>query len=53
MVQELLRFREDIFPNYTLENFLRKLQTLASVERTEPSSSTGRLLVEYSRKPQA
>ncbi len=52
MVQELLRFREDIFPNYTLETFLGELRKLASVERTEPSSSTGRLLVEFSRKPQ-
>ena len=53
MVQELLRFREDIFPNYTLENFLGELRKHASVDRTEPSSSTGRLLVEFSRKPQA
>ena len=52
MVQELLRFREDVFPNYTQENFLRELQTLASVERRETSSSTGRLLVEFLRSPQ-
>ena len=51
MVQELLRFREDVFPNYTQENFLRELQTLASVERSQTSSSTGRLLVEFSRNP--
>ena len=52
MFQELLRFREAVFPNYTQENFLRELQTLASVERRETSSSTGRLLVEFLRSPQ-
>ena len=53
MVQELLRFREDIFPNYSLETFLAELRKIASVDRTETSSSTGRLLVEYTRKPTA
>ena len=51
MVQELLRFREDVFPNYIEENFLQELQRLASVERRQTSSSTGRLLVEFSRSP--
>ena len=51
MFQELLRFREDVFPNYTQENFLRELQTLASIKRSQTSSSTGRLLVEFSRNP--
>ncbi len=51
MVQELLRFREDIFPKYTEENFLQELQALASIERRQTSSSTGRLLVEFLRHP--
>ena len=51
VVQELHRFREDVFPNYTQENFLREFQTLASVEWRETSSSTGRLLVKFSPNP--
>ncbi len=49
MVQELLRLREDVFPDYTRENFLARLQSCARVERTGPESSTGRLLVEFAR----
>ena len=49
MVQELLRFRDDIFPDYTVDHFLQHLGRHASIERKAPSSSTGRLLVEYSR----
>ena len=49
MVQELLRFRDDIFPDYTVDHFLQHLGRSASIERQAPSSSTGRLLVEYSR----
>jgi hypothetical protein len=50
MVQELLRFRKDIFPDYTKENFLRCLGSTAAVEKLETVSSTGRLVVSY-RKP--
>jgi len=49
MVQELLKLRRDIFPDYTQENFLACVRSLARVERTESSSSTGRLLVQFSR----
>lgn len=35
MVQTLLKMREDIFPDYTLEHFLDSLGTHATVERIE------------------
>ena len=45
MVQRLLQMREDIFPNYSLENFLTELKGYALVERIE--SVNGRQLIWY------
>ncbi len=45
MVQRLLQMREDIFPNYSLENFLIELKGYALVERIE--SVNGRQLIWY------
>jgi ribosomal protein L11 methylase PrmA len=53
MVQKLLRLRKDIFPDYTRERFLTHLGAHAAVEQMVSSSSTGRLLVEFSRDPRA
>lgn len=47
MVQRLLSLREDIFPDYTEENFLRLLAQRATVVRSEQVSESGRLLVWY------
>lgn len=52
MVQELLRFRKDCFPDYTEENFLNCLRARAEIENSETISSAGRLLVSYRRKPE-
>ncbi len=49
MIQELLQLRQDIFPEYTQDNFLACVRSLAKIERSVTSSSTGRLLVEFSR----
>ncbi len=49
MVQILLRLREDIFPQYTEENFLECLAKHAKVVKTETISSSGRLLVWFER----
>ena len=51
MVGELLRLRVDVFADYSRENFLKHLRAHAAVDRTAPSSETGRLLVEFSRAP--
>ena len=45
MVQRLLQMREDIFPNYSLENFLTELKGYALVERVEVVN--GRHLIWY------
>jgi hypothetical protein len=50
MVQSLLRHREDIFSDYTKEAFLNYLDRNAKITRTEIVSSTGRLLVSYTRR---
>ncbi len=50
MVQELLRFRKDCFPDYTEENFLYRLSIIAEIERSETISSSGRLMVSYRRQ---
>jgi ribosomal protein L11 methylase PrmA len=50
MVQELLRFRKDCFPDYTEEHFLNCLRARAEIEKSETISSAGRLLVSYRRK---
>ena len=49
MVQELLRHREDIFPNYTEEFFLQHIATKATLVKTKVVSKSGRLLVWYAR----
>lgn len=50
MVQELLRFRQDIFPGYTEENFLALVSSRARVVRSEKVSASGRLLVWFDRR---
>jgi ribosomal protein L11 methylase PrmA len=50
-VQELLQLRQDIFLDYTEENFLTAVRSLARIERTSARSAMGRLLVQYSREP--
>ncbi len=50
MVQQLLCFRNDIFPEYTEESFLRFVGSLARIERTEKISASGRLLVWFDRR---
>jgi ribosomal protein L11 methylase PrmA len=49
MVQELLRFREDIFPNYTKEYFLAHIKKTAVIKRQLTVSASGRLLIWYDR----
>jgi ribosomal protein L11 methylase PrmA len=49
MVQELLKLRQDIFPDYHEQAFLAHLRCIASVGRSIPSSASGRLLVEFTR----
>lgn len=48
MVRELLRLREDIFPQYTQDNFLACVKSLANIDQTATITSTARLLVEFS-----
>ena len=50
MVQELLRLREDIFSDFTYENFLAYLNEKAIIIKTENVSKTGRILVWFERK---
>jgi len=50
MVQELLKNREDIFPSYTLENFLLHLKKLATIEAVETITAEGRTLIHFSRR---
>lgn len=49
MVQELLRFREDIFPNYCESAFASALGARARIQRKEQVSSSGRTLYWYAR----
>ena len=49
MVQELLRLREDIFPDYTESVFLDLLGRKARIIETEIVSESGRLLIRYQR----
>lgn len=49
MVQQMLKLREDIFPDYTEENFLRAVQERGRVVRQQTVSQSGRLLVWYQR----
>lgn len=50
MVQELLRLREDVFADYTLENFLNALQNLTKIHRVTQLKDTGRYLVWYGQQ---
>jgi ribosomal protein L11 methylase PrmA len=47
MVQSLLRHREDIFPDYTIDAFLSIVESRARIVNTATVSSTGRVLVSY------
>jgi ribosomal protein L11 methylase PrmA len=47
MVQQLLKLREDIFPNYTQENFLAAIERRSRIVRQETVSNSGRILVWY------
>ncbi len=49
MVAQLLRFRPDIFPDYHEDAFLAHLAGVARIERSTPTSATGRVLVEFKR----
>jgi ribosomal protein L11 methylase PrmA len=49
MVGELLRLREDIFPDYTAENFLAHVGARARIVQTRTVSASGRLLVWFRR----
>jgi ribosomal protein L11 methylase PrmA len=49
MVQELLRLREDIFPNYSAENFLAYIRAQAQIIKIQTVSASGRLLVWFRR----
>ena len=50
MVQELLRLREDIFAEYSYEQFLAYLNMKAAIIKTETTLSNGRVLVWFERK---
>ena len=50
MVQRLLENREDIFPEYSEQNFLFQIQQRASVVKCLHLSQGGRLLVWYDRR---
>ncbi len=49
MVQELLKLRSDIFPDYTEERFLDCIRQRGEIVRQSVVSSSGRLLVWYRR----
>jgi ribosomal protein L11 methylase PrmA len=49
MVQELLSLRQDIFPDYTWENFIALLKEKAAIIKTETISNSGRKLVWFQR----
>jgi ribosomal protein L11 methylase PrmA len=53
MVQRLLCHREDIFSNYTKEAFLNQIERKAKIVSTTIISSSGRLLVSYTRGERA
>lgn len=50
-VTELLRFREDIFPDYTLENMRTLLSRQARIVAEERVSESGRTLFQFERLP--
>jgi ribosomal protein L11 methylase PrmA len=49
MVQELLRYRKDIFVDYTEAAFFKHLSTCAALVQSERVSDSGRVLAWYSR----
>jgi hypothetical protein len=49
MVRELLRLREDIFADYSEENFERALGARARIRRVEQVSAAGRKLYWFER----
>jgi ribosomal protein L11 methylase PrmA len=49
MVVELLRLREDIFPDYNEESFVRSLQQRARIVASETVSASGRKLFAFER----
>lgn len=49
MVRELLRLREDIFADYSEENFERALRARARIRRVEQVSAAGRKLYWFER----
>jgi hypothetical protein len=49
MVQRLLANREDIFPDYTEENFLQAITSRAKIVEKKHVTEGGRLLVWYQR----
>lgn len=49
MFQRLITFREDIFHEYTAENFLKLLGQSAAVVKKENLQDNGRFLVWYSK----
>lgn len=50
MVQRLLRFREDIFPDYTEESFINSVSARARIVKRKKVSESGRQLVWYDRQ---
>jgi ribosomal protein L11 methylase PrmA len=50
MVQQLLKNRADIFPDYTEEAFLAHVAERGAIVRQERLGETGRLIVAYQRK---
>jgi ribosomal protein L11 methylase PrmA len=50
MVQQLLKNRPDIFPDYTEEAFLAHVGARGAITRQERLGETGRLIVSYVRK---
>ena len=49
MVQQLLSFRQDIFPDYTRENFIALLKEKTVTIKSETISQSGRMLVWFKR----
>ena len=49
MVQQLLRLREDIFPDYSEESFRRALGAKARIQKVAQVSATGRTLYWFDR----
>ena len=50
MVQALLALREDIFPDYSADNFLAAVRARATVVSDSQVSQSGRRLVRYARR---